>query len=574
MASAKQRLVAVACQGGGSHTAYTAGVLDVLLDRQNDNEYRIMGLSGTSGGALCALVAWYGLLKGGTSLARSGLRELWADNAATGLWEQTWNACAVSASDLPVDVHMTPYQPPLSWILAWGRYWAPRPQWVDLRLLVEKHVRFADIGHLGALEQLQDEVGQWLCADDASDLHIASLGPGRPDLDRAQLAEVVANVRALDRDGRGPSGRFLKVQELAADLRRIEEIAGAGGRWTRPDVERLRDALRSARAKIPVLLIGAADVATGEFKAFSSRKNEITADAVCASAAIPWVFKAVEHKYWDGLFSQNPPIRQFVSDPDSAAHKPDELWIVQINPQSDPKAPPTSASAILERRNQMSGNLSLNQEIAAIKATNRWLGEHLLAGSPRYKLETIHWIRMHVPTLEARWPMGPASKMDRDPGFLEALREHGETQAQLFLPIRRFIEDVWKEANGRARKAAAEALCAGGSGVSELLNTVDLMQDNLQELYVTIDGMDIMPTRVTARQEIAGRASLDWSGHGMHSGKQVLFQGKADLVVANGRIAGGAIHDMSIIKIRTGRHEPQPKAADHDPRRGSPASVD
>jgi hypothetical protein len=96
------------------------------------------------------------------------------------------------------------------------------------------------------------------------------------------------------------------------------------------------------------------------------------------------------------------------------------------------------------------------------------------------------------------------------------------------------------------------------------------MQDNLQELYVTVDGMDIVPTRITTRQEITGRASLDWSGQGMYRGKQVLFQGKADLVVANGRIAGGAIHDASITKIRSG---PQPEAAGHDSRRRSSVSV-
>jgi NTE family protein len=56
---ADQTNVAIACQGGGSHTAFTAGVLRELL-REIPEEYSIVGFSGTSGGAACATLAWYG----------------------------------------------------------------------------------------------------------------------------------------------------------------------------------------------------------------------------------------------------------------------------------------------------------------------------------------------------------------------------------------------------------------------------------------------------------------------------------------------------------------------------------
>ena len=55
----QRRRVVVACQGGGSQTAFTAGVLTELLA---DPTVEIRALSGTSGGAVCALLAWYGLL--------------------------------------------------------------------------------------------------------------------------------------------------------------------------------------------------------------------------------------------------------------------------------------------------------------------------------------------------------------------------------------------------------------------------------------------------------------------------------------------------------------------------------
>ena len=46
--------VAIACQGGGSHTAFTAGVLKGLL-REWPDEYELVGISGTPGGAFNAL---------------------------------------------------------------------------------------------------------------------------------------------------------------------------------------------------------------------------------------------------------------------------------------------------------------------------------------------------------------------------------------------------------------------------------------------------------------------------------------------------------------------------------------
>ena len=62
--------VAVACQGGGSHTAFTAGVLAELLPAIERREYELVGLSGTSGGAVTAITAWQALLREGATAAR------------------------------------------------------------------------------------------------------------------------------------------------------------------------------------------------------------------------------------------------------------------------------------------------------------------------------------------------------------------------------------------------------------------------------------------------------------------------------------------------------------------------
>lgn len=53
----KRTRIAIACQGGGSHCAYTAGVLSAALQRTRaeedrlvlDDHYEIVGLTGTSG---------------------------------------------------------------------------------------------------------------------------------------------------------------------------------------------------------------------------------------------------------------------------------------------------------------------------------------------------------------------------------------------------------------------------------------------------------------------------------------------------------------------------------------------
>ncbi len=55
--------IAIACQGGGSQTAFTAGVLTSFFQNKVHEKDRIVGFSGTSGGAICAALAWSGLLK-------------------------------------------------------------------------------------------------------------------------------------------------------------------------------------------------------------------------------------------------------------------------------------------------------------------------------------------------------------------------------------------------------------------------------------------------------------------------------------------------------------------------------
>ena len=66
--SAPNKAVNLALQGGGAHGAFTWGVLDHLLE---DGRVSIEGVSGTSSGALNAVMLADGLARGGPAEARN-----------------------------------------------------------------------------------------------------------------------------------------------------------------------------------------------------------------------------------------------------------------------------------------------------------------------------------------------------------------------------------------------------------------------------------------------------------------------------------------------------------------------
>jgi NTE family protein len=70
----------LALQGGGSHGAFTWGVLDRLLE---DETLEISGISGTSAGAMNAVALAAGLMEGGRVGARACLRRFWEQVART-----------------------------------------------------------------------------------------------------------------------------------------------------------------------------------------------------------------------------------------------------------------------------------------------------------------------------------------------------------------------------------------------------------------------------------------------------------------------------------------------------------
>lgn len=86
------RPISLALQGGGAHGAYTWGVLDALLEH---TAHPVVSASGSSAGAVNAVVLAHGLLRGGRDGAREALTQFWTaiGNAVP------WDTLGLVASD-------------------------------------------------------------------------------------------------------------------------------------------------------------------------------------------------------------------------------------------------------------------------------------------------------------------------------------------------------------------------------------------------------------------------------------------------------------------------------------------
>jgi NTE family protein len=133
--------------------------------------------------------------------------------------------------------------------------------------------------------------------------------------------------------------------------------------------------------------------------------------------------------YWDGLYSHNPPVRDFVRI-DKKEYKPDELWIIRINPQQRGDEAPKTNSSIIDRENELMGNLSLNKELDFIMFVNSWCQKHGGKFAEDKKPVTVRTIKMTKETADA---LQYSSKFDRGRAFMERLRAEGKTVAQSWL---------------------------------------------------------------------------------------------------------------------------------------------
>jgi len=309
--------VAIACQGGGSHTAFTAGVLRELL-ADVPPAYDIVAFSGTSGGAACATLAWYGSVHPDED----------PGELLTGFWD--------------------------------------------------------DLAASAPLHRIANNVLRWT-------IQLERAGVAIPDLSPADSPGA-----------KWGKGEFRDLLESYVDFEAVPELLDGSE---------------------PGLFLSAIDVRAGTFEVF--RERDLSSDAILASAAEPHIFEAVEidgRHYWDGLFSKNPPLQDFMDADDVV--DPDEIWLVKINPQERAEVPETM-EGIDNRRNELSGNLSMNAEVGFIERVNDWIERGYLPD--RYTHTEIKRIRFPK-SRNLDW----RTKLDRDPAFLQHLIDEGEKQAKAF----------------------------------------------------------------------------------------------------------------------------------------------
>jgi NTE family protein len=148
-ASSTTKRINLALQGGGAHGAFTWGVLEQLL---SDERLVIEGISGTSAGAVNAVMLADGLTRGGREEAIKRLADFWRAASSSG------NLPALQRKVMERLLSFTPLEgtPVQAWFDALSRYFSPydvNPLNINpLKDLIE---RFVDFDALRANAELQ-----------------------------------------------------------------------------------------------------------------------------------------------------------------------------------------------------------------------------------------------------------------------------------------------------------------------------------------------------------------------------------------------------------------------------------
>ncbi len=316
--------LSLALQGGGAHGAFTWGVLDRLLQ---DDRLRISGISGTSAGAMNAIVLASGLAKGSHEEARHCLTQFWRDVSRDG--------------------RMSPIQ-----------------RTVFDRLM-----------------------GSWSLARSP-----------------AYMALEVAS-------------RFFSPYDFnPLNINPLREIVEAHADF---------EAIRASDVK---LFISATNVHTGRARIFTH--DEMSADAIMASACLPFLFQAVEIDgvpYWDGGYMGNPPLLPLYEQADAG-----DIVLVQINPVVR-RTTPRTAMEIQTRINEITFNASLVAQMRAVDRAALLMDEGLLNRRARSHaaFRPVHLHRIGGDDEFAK--LDATSKLNAEWPFLQHLRDMGREAANTFL---------------------------------------------------------------------------------------------------------------------------------------------
>ncbi|UAB90251.1 patatin-like phospholipase family protein [Ruegeria sp. SCSIO 43209] len=179
----------------------------------------------------------------------------------------------------------------------------------------------------------------------------------------------------------------------------------------------------------PALFVCATCVRSGKIRVFTG--EEISTDAILASACLPNLFQAVEiydpksertEAYWDGGYTGNPALY-----PLFGGDLPDDVVIVNINPLERDEVPKTPQQ-IQNRINEISFNSSLFRELRAINFVQRLLAEGKL------KAGEMSRVLVHMIADDALMnDLSAATKIVPNPVVLNRLKQSGRDAADQFL---------------------------------------------------------------------------------------------------------------------------------------------
>ncbi len=179
----------------------------------------------------------------------------------------------------------------------------------------------------------------------------------------------------------------------------------------------------------PELFVCATCVRSGKIRVFTG--EEISTDAILASACLPNLFQAVEifdpksgrtEAYWDGGYTGNPALYPLFNN-----GLPDDVVIVNINPLERDGVPKTPQQ-IQNRINEISFNSSLFRELRAINFVQRLLAEGKL------KAGEMSRVLVHMIADDALMnDLSAATKIVPNPVVLNRLKKAGRNAAEQFL---------------------------------------------------------------------------------------------------------------------------------------------
>lgn len=303
----------LALQGGGAHGAFTWGVLDRLLEEE---KLQIAGISGTSAGAMNAIVLVNGFMQDGNAGAKNALECFWKEISDMGSVFQ---------------------EPTTDWNLDW------------------------------------------------------SLSYNYFDLLSRFLSPYALNPFNIN--------PLREVLQKHLDVKTIQ-----------------------ACSRIQ-LFIAATHVETGHARIFGC--EELSVDAVLASACIPLLFQAVEidgEAYWDGGYMGNPVLWPLIYKTNV-----NDILLVQINPLRR-EGTPMRSSEIINRLNEITFNSSLIAEMRAIHFVSKLYKENRL-DKKQYRDMRMHMVAMD----EHKDGLNASSKLNTRWEFFQFLKEEGCAQTEAWL---------------------------------------------------------------------------------------------------------------------------------------------